>query len=78
MQNMDAEFYLKILTEKFNEIRCIGGKKNWELQFDNDPKYKSKLDQEYLKKHKIVTLNGLHILQILTLLKIFRELWLKI
>ena len=33
---MDAEFYVKILTEKFNEMRSIGGK-NWELQFDNDP-----------------------------------------
>ena len=30
--------------------------KNWELQFDNDPKHKSILAQEYLKKHKIVTL----------------------
>ena len=48
-QNMDAEFYVKILTEKFNEMRSIGGK-NWELQFDNDPKHKSKLAQGYLKK----------------------------
>ena len=54
-QNMDAEFYVKILTEKFNEMRSMW-KKNWELQFDNDPKYKSKLAQEYLKNHKIVTL----------------------
>ena len=54
-QNMDAEFYVKILKEKFNEMRSIGGK-NWELQFDNDPKHKSKLAQEYLKKHKIATL----------------------
>ena len=54
-QNMDAEFYVKILTEKFNEMRSIDGK-NWELQFDNDPKHKSKLAQEYLKKHKIVAL----------------------
>ena len=36
-------------------MRSIGGK-NWELQFDNDPKHKSKLAQEYLKKHKIATL----------------------
>ena len=28
----------------------------WELQFDHDPKLKSKLAQEYLKKHKIATL----------------------
>ena len=54
-QNMDAEFYVKILKEKFNEMRSIGGK-NWELQFDNDPKHKSKLAQEYLKKHKIAIL----------------------
>ena len=54
-QNMDAEFYVKILTEKFNEMRSIGGK-NWELQFDNDPMHKSKLAQEYLKRHKIVAL----------------------
>ena len=33
--------------------------KNWELQFDNDPKHKSKLAQEYLKKHKIATLEWL-------------------
>ena len=52
---MDAEFYVKILTEKFNEMSRIVGK-NWELQFDNDPKHKSILAQEYLKKHKIVTL----------------------
>ena len=39
-QNMDAEFYVKILTEKFNEMRSIGGK-NWELQFDNDPSIKA-------------------------------------
>ena len=26
MQNMDAEFYVKILTEKFNEMSRIGGK----------------------------------------------------
>ena len=25
-QSMDAEFYVKILTEKFNEMRSIGGK----------------------------------------------------
>ena len=54
-QNMDAEFYVKILKEKLNEMRSIGGK-NWELQFDNDPKHKSKLAQEYLKTHKIATL----------------------
>ena len=36
-------------------MRSIGGE-NWELQFDNDPKHKSKLVQEYLKKHKISTL----------------------
>ena len=36
-------------------MRSIGGK-NWELQFDNEPKHKSKLAQEYLKKHKIATL----------------------
>ena len=48
-QNMDAEFYVKILTEKFNEIMSIGGKK-WELQSEYDPKYKSKLAQEYFKK----------------------------
>ena len=24
---MDAEFYVKILTEKFNEMRSIGGEK---------------------------------------------------
>ena len=29
---------------------------NWELQFDNDPKNKSKLAQEYLKKYRIATL----------------------
>ena len=39
----------KNLTEKFNEMRSKGGK-SWELQFDNDPKHKSKLAQEYLKK----------------------------
>ena len=38
-QNMVAEFYVKILTEKFNEMRSISGK-NWELQFDNDLKHK--------------------------------------
>ena len=51
-QNMDAEFYVKILTEKLNEIMSIGGK-NWELQSEYDPKYKSKLAQEYIKKHRI-------------------------
>ena len=28
--------------------------KNWKLKFDNDPKHKNKLSQEYLKK-KIAT-----------------------
>ena len=45
----------KNINRKFNEMRSIDGK-NWELQFDNDPKHKSKLAQEYLKKHKIVAL----------------------
>ena len=52
---MDAEFYVIILTEKFNEMRCIE-EKNWDIQFDNNPKHKNKLAQEYLKKHKITTL----------------------
>ena len=52
-------------------------KKNYELLFDNDPNNKSKLVQEYLKKHRIATLDGLHIFQIFTLSKIFGELWLK-
>ena len=39
---MDDEFYVKILTEIFNEMRSIMGR-NWELQFDNDLKHKSKL-----------------------------------
>ena len=39
-------------------MRSIG-RKNWELQFDNDSKHKSKLTQEYLKKHKIATLEWL-------------------
>ena len=55
MQNIVAEFYVKILTEIFNEKRKIDGK-NWELQFDNDLKNKSKLAQEYLKKYRIATL----------------------
>ena len=41
--------------KKCNEMSSIGGK-NWELQFNNDPKHNSKLAQEYLKKHKIVIL----------------------
>ena len=45
----------KNINRKFNEMRSIDGK-NWELQFDNDPKHKRKLAQKYLKKHKIVTL----------------------
>ena len=52
---MDAEFYVKILTEKLNEMRSIRGI-NWELQLDNDSIHKSKLAQEYLKKHKITIL----------------------
>ena len=36
-------------------MRNIGGE-NSELQFYNDPKYKNKLAQEYLKNRKIVTL----------------------
>ena len=47
-------FLCKNINRNFNEIRSIGGK-NWELHFDNDPKHKSKLAQEYLKKHKIAT-----------------------
>ena len=43
----------KNINRKFNEMRSIGGK-SWELQFDNDPKHKSKLAQKYLKKYKIV------------------------
>ena len=52
---MDAEFYVKILTQNLNEMRSIS-RKFWKLQFDNDPKHKSKLAQEYLKKHKTAIL----------------------
>ena len=36
-------------------MRNIGGK-NWELQFDTDPKHKNKLAKECLKRHKIAPL----------------------
>ena len=39
------------MNKKFNEMKKNGGK-NWDLQFDNDPKHKSKLVQEYLKNIK--------------------------
>ena len=54
-------------------MRKIGG-----LQFDNDPEQKRKLAQEYLKKHKIATLNGPHIFMTLILSKIFGKFWEKI
>ena len=38
------------------ERKVQWNEKHWWLQFDNDPKHKSKLDQEYLKKQKIATL----------------------
>ena len=73
---MDAEFYVKILTKKFNEKRIIG-EKNYELQLDNDPWHKSKLNQEYLKKHKIASLKWLPYSPDLNPIKIFDELWIE-
>ena len=41
-QNMDKEYYVRILKEKLSELKKHGDN-DWQLQFDNDPKHKSKL-----------------------------------
>ena len=52
---MDSEFYVNILDEKCLEINKLSReyKLDWILQFDNDPKHKSKLAIEFIKKNKI-------------------------
>ena len=41
-QNMDKEYYVRILKEKLSELKKHGDN-DWQLLFDNDPKHKSKL-----------------------------------
>ena len=51
-QNMDKEYYVGILKEKLSELKKHGDN-DWQLQFDNDPKHKSKLAIDFLKNKKI-------------------------
>ena len=56
---MDSEFYINILDEKCLEINKLSReyKIDWILQFDNDPKHRSKLVMEFIKMKKIKTLD---------------------
>ena len=47
-QNMDKEYYVRILKEKLSELKKHGDN-DWQLQFDNDPKHKSKLAIDFFK-----------------------------
>ena len=51
-KNMDKELYIKILEEKLPKVRKYSNE-DWQLQFDNDPKYTSKMALEYLKEKKV-------------------------
>ena len=51
-QNMDKEYYVGILKEKLSELKKHGDN-DWQLQFDNDPKHKSKLAIDFFKNKKI-------------------------
>ena len=46
---MDKELYIKILEKKLPKMREYSNE-DWQLQFDNDLKYTSKMDLEYLKE----------------------------
>ena len=56
---MGSELYVNILDEKCWEINKLSReyKIDWIIQFDNDPKHKSKLAMEFIKKKKIKTLD---------------------
>ena len=41
-QNMDKEYYVGVLKELLSELKKHGDN-DWQFQFDNDPKHKSKL-----------------------------------
>ena len=51
-QNMDKEYYVGVLKEKLSELKKHRDN-DWQLQFDNDPKHKSKLAIDFLKNKKV-------------------------
>ena len=72
--NSLLKIWLKsIMKEKLSELKK-NGDNDWQLQFGNDPKHKSKLAIDFLKKktRKLILLIGFHTLLILILLKMFR------
>ena len=52
VSNLTKEDYVKILKDNLKDIKQIGGK-SFVFQWDNDPKYKSKLALEFYEKNKI-------------------------
>ena len=51
-QNMDKEYNVGILKEKLSKLKKHGDN-DWQLQFDNNPKHKSKLVINFLKNKKV-------------------------